>query len=153
MGVQRQLIHLSNTGSGIYDYLQLLANRMQRVRVCCGDWSRLCGPFVTFKHGMTGIFLDPPYADNNHINRGFIYNVDSFDIHRDVREWALSKANNPLMRIALCGYDDGYQMPDDWSCFIWKGPGGYRSHKKGNTLRERVWFSPHCLEEKQGNLF
>ena len=73
-GLNRQLPHLGNAGtvcvadpeesgpaSGTRDYLFALAARLRRVRVCCGDWSRICGPSVTFKHGITGVFLDPPF--------------------------------------------------------------------------------------------
>ena len=47
----------------IVAYMRELAERLRKVRVCCGDWSRVCGPSVTIKHGITGVFLDPPYAD------------------------------------------------------------------------------------------
>lgn len=44
-----------------------LAARLRRVRVCCGDWTRVLGRStlgIDTNHGMTpcGIVLDPPYA-------------------------------------------------------------------------------------------
>jgi len=53
------------------------------------------------------------------------------------------------LRIALCGYEGEHQMPDDWGRVKWKAPGGYSSQKKkgnDNPYRERIWFSPHCLQ-------
>jgi DNA adenine methylase len=54
----------SGTRSGqLHGYLRELAARLRNVRVCCGSCDQICGPSVTFKHGITGVFLDPPYAD------------------------------------------------------------------------------------------
>jgi DNA adenine methylase len=55
-GVARKLIHAGNAGQGggLYDYLYGLAERTKRVRVACGDWSRVCGHSVTTAHGLTG---------------------------------------------------------------------------------------------------
>jgi site-specific DNA-adenine methylase len=36
--------------------------RLRRVRVCCGDWTRVLGRSATECIGVTGVFLDPPYA-------------------------------------------------------------------------------------------
>lgn len=61
-GVNRQRIHLGNAGSGeqgLYAWMESLSERLRRVRVCCGDWSRVCGPTPTYKIGLTGVFLDP----------------------------------------------------------------------------------------------
>ena len=45
----------------------------------CGDWQRIMGPSVTYKIGMTGIFLDPPYnADANRADG--LYAVDDLQI-------------------------------------------------------------------------
>ncbi len=69
----------------------------------------------------------------------------------DVRQWAIENGDNPLMRIALCGYDTehGDAMPDAWHAWRWKASGGYGSQGNGrgraNAGRETVWFSPHCI--------
>jgi hypothetical protein len=57
---------------------------------------------------------------------------------------------HPRMRIALCGYEGDYDLPDDWECVAWKSRGGYGSQNNNgneNPHRERIWFSPHCLRE------
>lgn len=122
-----------------------LSERLRHVRVACGDWTRVTGESVTFRHGLTGIFLDPPYA---HSERSIVYAVDD-DVSDVVRAWAIANGKNPLLRIALCGYQGEHTMPPGWTCLEWKAVGGYGSQGKGrgraNARRERVWFSPSCL--------
>ena len=74
----------------------------------------------------------------------------------DVREWALAQGDNPLMRIALCGYDGEHEMPASWSEYAWSagdGFGGQAKERTGNNDRERIWFSPHCLGPREPSLF
>jgi hypothetical protein len=138
------------TGLSMRAYMRELAERLRRVRVCCGDWSRICGPSVTFKHGITGVFLDPPYADTAD-RQTDLYSADSATVAHDVRKWAIESGDNPLMRIALCGYEGEHAMPESWDCVAWKAKGGYGSQGTGrgreNAGKERVWFSPHCRAE------
>ena len=158
----KQLPHLGDAGTGeecvsdIHAYMLQLAERLRKVRVCCGDWSRICGPSVTFKHGITGVFLDPPYADTAE-RTDALYSADSLSVAHEVREWAIEQENNPLMRIALCGYEGEHNMPESWECVQWKARGGYGSQgdnsARENSARERIWFSPHCLSGKQQSLF
>ena len=153
-GVKRQRVHLGDRGQGVCRQLPLpgwfaaLAARLRRVRVCCGDWSRVMGPSVTFKHGLTAVFLDPPYSAEAGRDMG-CYALDSGDVAHAVRDWALANGDNPLLRIALCGYEGEHEMPDDWECVAWKAGGGYGAGKGGsgdaNKHRERIWFSPACL--------
>jgi len=119
---------------------------MRAVRVCCGDWSRVCGPTPTVKQGLTAVFLDPPY--------GVADRADCYDKNEDrtvstaVREWAIAQGTDKNMRIALCGYEGEHDMPPDWDCVTWKARGGFGSQsKKGNdnAKRERIWFSPNCI--------
>jgi len=155
MGVHRpsqQLPHLGDAGraDGIYEYFAALSDRLRRVRVCCGDWSRVCGPTPTVKQGLTGVFLDPPYADEADRKDG-LYAVDSLSIAYDVREWAIANGDDPRLRIALCGYEGEHEMPDDWIVVAWKAKGGYGSQSENgkgreNAGRERIWFSPNCLD-------
>lgn len=142
-GINRKLPHLGYARRGIRDYFRALSFRLRRVRVCCGSWDRVLGASVTFKHGVTGVFLDPPYGDG----RDAVYANESFTIAGDVREWAIANGNNPDLRIALCGYDGEHEMPSDWECVAWKAAGGYGSQLgRENAGRERIWFSPHCLK-------
>lgn len=175
--ISRQLPHLGNAGRGVmrtgmvrrklphlgegrgvmrprqdlYAYMTQLADRLRGVRVCCGDWSRVTGPSVTYRHGLTAVFLDPPYSGDE--RDGSLYSVDNHTVAAEVREWAIANGDNPLMRIALCGYDTehGDAMPDGWHAYSWKANGGYGSLGNGrgraNAGREVVWFSPYCLNQ------
>ena len=142
--VPDQLPHLGDAGRGVADYFAALAARLRRVRVACGDWSRVLGESVTVKHGMTAVLLDPPYSDDEHDVK---YAAHS-SVAGDVRAWALANGDNPLLRIALCGYAGEHEMPG-WTEVPWKARGGYGSQADGrgraNAARERIWFSPHCL--------
>lgn len=138
----------SERANALVQYMFQLADRLRRVRVCCGDWSRICGPSPTFKHGITGVFLDPPYSEKSG-RQDDLYASDDSAIAHEVREWAISNGDNPLLRIALCGYEGEHDMPSPWECVAWKNRGGYGSQGNGrgreNSGRERIWFSPHCL--------
>ena len=50
-----------------------------------------------------------------------------------------------------------HAMPGSWECVAWKARGGYGSQGNGrgreNSARERIWFSPACLDSKQQSLF
>jgi site-specific DNA-adenine methylase len=156
-GVNRQRVHLGNSGKGVkrsglgeaglLAWMQALAERLRYVRVCCGDWPRVLGPSPTYKLGLTGVFLDPPYARSERAKD--IYTVEA-DVSDAVREWALDNGDNPKLRIVLAGYDGEHDMPDTWRCVAWKAHGGYGNQGNGkghaNAKRERLWLSPHCLE-------
>lgn len=153
-GASRTGIHAS-AASPLEEWFFALANRMRRVRVCCGDWKRVLGPSVTIKHGISGIFLDPPYdmrvVSNKQSSRDGaaptdkLYNEHDNDLSAAVREWAIENGKNPLLRIALCGYEGEHAMPGEWECVPWKAHGGYSIGKNENAARERIWFSPACL--------
>jgi DNA adenine methylase len=157
--VHRQLPSLSTRGGGgihskesrsdLLAYMTALADRLRNVRVCCGDWTRVLGPSPTTHIGLTGVFLDPPYAVADREN---VYVEDSRDLAHDVCKWAIEHGDDPLMRIAVCGYEGEHVFPDSWECVAWKAHGGYGgqaeaadSQGKQNKHRERIWFSPHCL--------
>lgn len=157
-GVTRKLPHLGDAGRGVLEWMEALAVRMLRVRVCCGDWSRVTGDSVTVNHGLTGVFLDPPYASEECAD---VYANDD-GVWGRVWPWALANGANPMLRIALCGYDGdhGRQFVDaGWSEVSWKAHGGYGSQGTGtgreNSNRERIWFSPACLsvEAEQLDMF
>lgn len=130
---------------GIHEHMIKLANRLRRVRVCCGDWSRLVTPAVCT--GLTGILLDPPYYGG--LSDGLYANADA-NVSARVREWAIANGNNPEYRICLCGYEGEHDMPPDWETVSWKATGGYGCQRKDGTNlnqeRERLWFSPACLK-------
>ena len=155
-GINRKRPHLGTAGQGInrkrenlIETFQELSDRLRNVRVCCGDWSRVCGPSATFKHGLTGVFLDPPYADTASRTKD-LYRQDCFQVAHDVRRWAVENGGNLLLKIALCGYEGEHEMPSDWECFRWKARGGFGSQGEGrgrkNAARECIWFSPACIQ-------
>ena len=173
---RRKLPHLGDAGRGVHrpsqqppqlgsagtgvnragvddlgNYFAHLAARLRRVRVCCGDWSRVCGPTPTTKQGLTAVFLDPPYARKG---RDDVYAVEG-DCAPDVRAWCHANGRNPLLRVILCGYaGEGHESleADGWRVVAWKAKGGYGSQGEGtgrdNADRERMWCSPHCVFER-----
>ncbi len=169
-GVNRQRPHLGNAGKGgfscvsdltsgtrerrfLIEYMRELSERFRRVRVCCGDWSRVLGPSPTVKLGTTGVFLDPPYADEAE-RADDLYATDDGAVAHAVREWAIANGDNRDLRIALCGYEGEHAIPADWECVAWKARGGYGSQGDGagrdNAARERIWFSPACASKQVG---
>lgn len=162
MGINRRLVHLGTAGmdskgengdgsNGLEAWINALAARMRRVRVCSGDWSRVMGDTPTVAQGMTGVFLDPPYSAEADRDEG-IYTHEDLTVAHDVRAWALEHGNDPRLRIALCGYRGEHDDLEDagWTFFEWKAQGGYglQGNRRGrdNAAREVVWFSPHCLK-------
>jgi DNA adenine methylase len=149
-GVHRQLPHLGNAGRGVHrkrrelaTYFEQLAGRLRTVRVACGDWSRVLGDSVTWRHGTTGVFLDPPYDDGE-----IDYAAGGRGIAAHVATWCRENGQDKRLRIALCGYDGDHDLPG-WRVHVWKAHGGFSSQRSGdpngNPHRERVWFSPGCL--------
>ncbi len=152
-GVNRQRVNLGDKGQGVhrqsktdglYEWFEALSSRLRRVRVCCGDWSRVCGEMPMERHGEPiGVFLDPPYSDPD---RDSVYSEDSFEVAKEVRSWALEKGEDKRYRIALCGYEGEHEMPG-WEKVSWKAKGGMQhiGHRGNiNNTRERIWFSPYC---------
>lgn len=137
---------ITHAGEGaLYDYFRALAARLRRVRVVCGDFERILGPPVTWRHGTTAVFLDPPYADAEHA----IEYSGGGAVWGRVTAWCETNGDHPLLRIALCGYEGTWTPPAGWEAIKWRAPGGYGSQGQGrgraNAAREVVWFSPNCL--------
>ena len=150
-GAHGKGIQCGENKSGITQYLQGLSDRLRSVRVCCGDWSRVMGETVTWRHGVTAVFLDPPYSEPE---RTKVYAVETVGVAEKVRDWCHENGENRQLRIALCGYSgEGHETLEaaGWSLVAWKAAGGYGSQGKGDTngrenaKRERIWFSPFCL--------
>ena len=150
MGVHRKLPHLGDAGRGEFlaGYMRALQERLRGVRVCCGNWDRVLGPSPTTNLGMTAVFLDPPYS---HAERqGGLYAVET-DVAAAVRVWAIANGDNPLLRIALCGYFEEHDadIPATWERMAWKAQGGYGNRGTGrgreNAAREMIWFNKSCI--------
>lgn len=144
-----QLPHLGNAGMGVPALLAEYSRRLRRARLTCGDWRRVLTPAVTERHGVTAIFLDPPYQAGEHAM--YYGGGGGEDVWEDAWQWATANGANPLLRIALCGYVDGREPPPGWDVYRWKAQGGYGSQGNGrgrqNAAREVIYFSPHCLND------
>jgi hypothetical protein len=142
-------------------WLCRLRDRLRTVRVCCGDWSRVCSsPSTTTRLGLTGVFLDAPYKtelEDGKSNRSKeLYASDrDQDINALVDRvitYCLERGNDPQMRIAACCYEgEGYEvlLENGWTAEAWKASGGYGNQSgkvNENAGRERIWFSPACLK-------
>jgi len=150
---------LSSAGGGIHgltnnilEWFKKLQERTRRVRVVCGDWKKVITPSITYNSKgltskeMTAVFLDPPY---DMVGRDEVYREDG-SIFAEVSRWAIDNGDNPKLRIVLCGYSGQHGIPTTWQEYAWEANGGLSSlgndRGKTNKSRERIWFSPHCLE-------
>lgn len=150
-------VHSRGRSGGLFDYFAALSARLRRVRVACGDWSRVMGDSVTWRHGVTGVFLDPPYLDGA---VQYAAGGAGTSLSADVRAWAIEAGKRRDMRVVLAGYEGEHTMPSDWRVVAWKARGGYGSQRKDGTTnenarRERLYLSPHCVEQppRQPSLF
>lgn len=146
-GINRKLPHLSaGRGEYIAEWFNLLYARLRDVRVACGDWQRVCKDSVTTRHGLTGIFLDPPY-DKGAMDYGA--GGMGLGISAQVREWCAANGDNKQLRIVICGHagehDDLLKL--GWKLHNWTARKGYAltDEAKENSSSETVWASPHCL--------
>lgn len=152
---------LSSAGGGIHgmtlpvlEWFKKLQERTRRVRVTCGDWSKLVTPGITHASkglspkDITAVFLDPPYELGG---RDKVYKEEG-NIFKDVVKWAVENGDNSRMRIALCGYEGDHNISATWKVYAWKANGGFANlgndRGKDNANKETIWFSPHCLEIK-----
>lgn len=151
----------------LLDWFGRLRDRLRLVRVCCGQWHRICdSPSVTTRLGVTGIFFDAPYRvklkDGTHNRDAGLYAADEDPdkVVDEVIAYCLERGADPMYRIAACGYEgEGYEILQEagWECVAWKTQGGYSNQGKSkkakgkannNAARERLYFSPHCNRER-----
>jgi site-specific DNA-adenine methylase len=165
-GVNRKLPHLGNRDQGgqlrpnpaLLEYLNELSNRLRRVRVCCGDWSRVVTNGALSFGDRVGVFLDPPYLGD--VRNKDLYRVDDHTLSHAVRDWAIANGDNKRYRIVLAGYEDEHAavMPKSWRVHAYSALRCYgtsdnaASDNNMNRHKERLWFSPHCLNP-QPHLF
>jgi hypothetical protein len=144
-GYQRKSMWESGS-EGLYEYMRALAERLRHVRVCCGDWARVVTDGALSYGETVGAFLDPPYSQEERDPSCYV--EDEAGLALAVRQWALDHSDTTRYRIALCGYEGEYEMPDDWECYAWTANASYKTHRGDltqNRYRERIWFSPGCL--------
>lgn len=132
------------------EWFRSLQARLRRVRVCCGDWTRVLGDStlgttISRNSNMNpcGVFLDPPYSTS--MRAADLYAEDDGTISQRVAEWAIERGEEPDLRIVVCGYEGEHEFPANWTKHAWKAHRGYAAASNANVYRERIWFSPHCL--------
>jgi site-specific DNA-adenine methylase len=155
-GINRQLPHLGDAGQGgenprntfIREWMQALHDRLRDVRVTCGDWQRVCKDSVTTRHGLTGLFLDPPYEKG-----AMDYGAGGMGlgIAKDVQAWCAANGDNEKLRIVLCGHAGEHDslLAHGWHVRKWKARKGYAltAEAVANSAGETLWCSPHCVPE------
>jgi hypothetical protein len=107
--------HAGNAGMGLLTscgrtaqaWLRRIADRLERVRIVHGDWSRCLNNH--YGGDETAVFLDPPYRAYEKL-----YGVSS-PVADSVAAWA---RDNEHLRIALCGHNGDYQL-DGWDVVKW----------------------------------
>ena len=156
-GINRQLPHLGNAGRGdehprttfIHEWMQALHERLRDVRVTCGDWGRVVKDSVTTRHGLTAVFLDPPYEKG-----AMDYGAGGMGlgIAKDVQAWCAANGNDRKLRIVLCGHAGEHDalLAHGWHLRTWKAGVGYAktAEAKANYASETLWCSPHCVPQK-----
>ncbi|MBF9643259.1 hypothetical protein IAI26_10850, partial [Streptococcus pseudopneumoniae] len=73
---------------------------------------------VTTRHGLTGLFLDPPYTLG-----AMDYAVGGVggDLATEVRAWCAANGQNHLLRIVLCGHKGEHDslLANGWQTRAW----------------------------------
>ena len=133
---------LTSSGRAAWGWLHKLADRLERVRVVHGDWTRCL--YNHFGGDDTAVFLDPPYRSYEKLYG------ESTPVADAVEAWARENAN---LRIALCGHRGDYDLPG-WDAVDWSR-GRLTYGGKQTADKECVWYSPACLpaETQQISLF
>ena len=154
-GVNRQLPHLS-AGQGVNrrEYIEawfaMLQDRMRDVRVACGDWSRVVKDSVTTRHGLTGVFLDPPYTKGA---MDYAAGGVGGALADEVRAWCKANGNDKKLRIVLCGHAGEHDeiLQAGWHIRTWTARKGYASTEEAieNSASETLWCSPACIPEQK----
>ena len=153
-GVNRQLPHLGNAGQGrsayIYEWFGALMDRTRDVRVAVGDWQRVLTDSVTVRHGLTGVFLDPPYTKGA---MDYAAGGVGGELADKVRAWCAKNGNDKRLRIVLCGHAGEHDalLQDGWHTRAWTARKGYARTDEAveNSASETLWCSPHCVPERQ----
>lgn len=159
-GINRKLPHLGDAGQGrrayIMEWFGLLHARLRDVRVTCGDWTRVVKDAVTTRHGLTAVFLDPPYTKG-----AMEYSAGGMGlgIADAVRDWCVANGEKKALRIVLCGHAGEHDalLAHGWHTREWTARKGYARTDEAlaNTASETIWCSPHCIRPQaaQDDLF
>ena len=154
-GINRQLPHLSaGRGQFIYTWFASLHDRLRDVRVACGDWSRVVKDSVTVRHGLTAVFLDPPYfkGEMDYAAGGVGTNLPA-----EVGTWCATNGDNPKLRIVICGHAGEHDalLAKGWTERKWTARKGYAitDEAVANSASETIWCSPHCVAKMSDDQF
>lgn len=104
--------------------------------------------------GKSGDNPEPPPARSSNRSRSLYSNDATQDVDRLVAEvqiYCADRGRDRKFRIALCGLQGEHDILESlgWSVVPWKAGGGYGNQNKvgnANATRERIWFSPGCLD-------
>ena len=148
-GVNRKLPHLS-AGQGrsayIHEWFAALMDRMREVRVAVGDWQRVLTDCVTVRHGVTGVFLDPPYTKGK---MDYAAGGVGGELADAVRAWCAANGTDARLRIVLCGHAGEHDalLQAGWHTRTWTARKGYAvtDEAVANSASETLWCSPHCV--------
>ena len=153
-GINRKLPHLGNAGQGhpraayIQEWFSKLHAALRDTRVTCGDWSRVVKDSVTTRHGLTAVFLDPPYTKGK---MDYTAKGTGGDLAQEVQAWCAANGDNNLLRIVLCGHAGEHDalLAHGWNIRTWTARKGYAQsdEAKANSASETIWCSPHCVAE------
>ncbi len=149
-GINRQLPHLGDAGRGqfIREWFVILHNRLRDVRVTCGDWSRVVKDSVTVRHGLTGVFLDPPYSKGA---MDYAAGGVGTNLPLEVQAWCVANGDNPKLRIVICGHAGEHDalLLKGWTQRKWDARKGYAitDEAVANSASETIWCSPNCIPE------
>lgn len=147
----RKLPHLGDAGQGarsayIREWFALLQARLRDVRVTCGDWTRVVSDSVTTRHGLTGVFLDPPYTKGA---MDYAAGGVGGALADEVRAWCLHNGHDRKLRIVLCGHEGEHDalLAAGWHIREWTARKGYALTDEAiaNSSSETLWCSPHCV--------
>jgi len=156
-GAAKQRPHLGDIGQGVHksglgdirEVMRALANRLRYVRVCSGDWKRVCTTGAIKYGAQVGVFLDPPY--DGEVRHKNLYSTDDHDIAQEVRDWCIENQDNKRLKIVLAGYEEEHEehMPASWhrikysATLAYSSSGGKNANSE-NRHKERLWVSPNC---------
>lgn len=136
-------------GEFIRTWMRELHQRLRDVRVTCGDWGRVVKDSITTRHGLTAVFLDPPYTKG-----AMDYSAGGMGlgIADDVRAWCAANGSNQQLRIVLCGHAGEHDalLDHGWSTRNWTARKGYAiaDAAVANSAGETLWCSPACVPER-----
>ena len=152
-GINRKLPHLGDAGRGarseyIHEWMALLHDRLRDVRVTCGDWSRVVKDSVTTRHGLTGLFLAPPYTKGA---MDYTAKGTGGALADQVRGWCAANGGDKMLRIVLCGHAGEHDdlLRHGWGIRTWTARKGYALTDDAvkRSASETLWCSPHCRPE------